>query len=100
MSGMREDELRDAAECHLCKKPFGNSGPIFWRLTLKRMVLDVAAAQRQQGLTMMLGGEAALARVMGANEVMAQEVQPAVDITICEGCAGEPTTIYDLGLSS
>lgn len=96
---MNETELRAAAECHLCRRPFGNSGPIFWRITLERHVIDAAAIRRQDGLGAMLG-HSALAQVMGPNEAMTKPMQEPITITVCEGCAGEQTTVYDLGLRS
>ena len=93
--GMQEDELREAAECARCGQPFGHAGPLFWRVRLTRYGLNQRAISRQDGLTAMLGGEAALARIMGANEVMATELSSR-EVTICEACAGEPVTVYGL----
>lgn len=88
---MREEELRAAAKCALCDKPFGHTGmPLFWRVKLTRYGLDAGAIKRQSGLELMLGGAASLASVMGLNEVMAKEIF-TTEITVCENCATEKT---------
>jgi hypothetical protein len=66
---MKEKELREAATCIICGKPFGHTGlPLFWRVTIQRFGVDMGAVKRQTGLTMMLGGNALLASVMGPDE--------------------------------
>lgn len=85
----REEELRDAAKCALCGKGFGHTGlPLFWRVRIQRFGLNAAAANRQQGLAMILGGNGRLALVMGADEVMAREIE-GFEFTVCETCACE-----------
>jgi len=85
---MREDELRKYAECSVCKKKIGHAGlPIFWTIRIERHGLDRAALERQQGLTMMLGGEAALARAMGPDEEMTTLLMDPVVASVCEPCS-------------
>lgn len=87
MSGMREKELREAAICVVCRKPFGASGiPLFYRVRVQRFGVDVPAVQRQAGLEMQLGGAVALAQVMGPNEELAKELT-SVEFTVCEPCS-------------
>ena len=84
---MKEKELRDVAKCRMCGKAIGHTGlPLFWRVRIQRYGLKIGALQRQQGLTMMLGGHAGLAQIMGANEDMADKILD-VEITLCENCA-------------
>jgi len=86
---MREDALRAAAICKLCDKPIGAGGlPLFWRMTLERHGVKSDALNRQQGLTMMLGGEAALARVLGPDEELTT-VFLTTTVTVCELCMGK-----------
>lgn len=94
---MREDELRAAAVCVVCNKPFGHAGPLFWRISLERHGVDRAAVTAQDGLTAMLGGHAGLARIMGPDRAMTQ-VLASRKVTVCENCAAEPVTVYALGL--
>jgi hypothetical protein len=85
---MREDELRKHAICSKCKNRIGHTGvPIFWTLKIDRIGIKMDAIQRQQGLAMMLGGNALLAQVMGPNEDMTQPMMDTIEITLCEECA-------------
>jgi hypothetical protein len=87
---MKERELREHATCALCRNKIGYAGlPLFWRITIERFGLDRGAIERQMGLTMMLGGNAMLAGVMGANEEMANPVMEPVKLVVCERCAIE-----------
>lgn len=84
---MRENELRESATCFKCQKPIGHAGhPMFYRLTLETFGLDYNAIQRQTGLTMALGGHAALAQVMGPDEEMAKPLGEACKLTVCVPC--------------
>ena len=95
---MKEKELREVCTCDICKKPIGSSGALlFWRVRLERYGLKADALQRQQGLTMMLGGHAELAAVMGPDEDMAEKIS-SKEVTICEDCAGENTSVYRLAM--
>jgi len=84
---MKESALRAAADCAICRQPFGHTGlPLFWRVSIVRYGVDLSAMRRQDGLTAMLGGHARLAQVMGANDDLAKPVGDAVTITVCEDC--------------
>lgn len=84
---MREKELREVAKCIECGKAFGHTGlPLFWRVTIERYGVDMQAVNRQQGLTMMLGGNAMLAQFMGADDEMAKLIT-SDSVTLCEECA-------------
>ena len=85
---MREKELRENTDCNLCKQKIGKSGiSMFWIVKIERHGIKMDAVNRQQGLTMMLGGEAMLAQVMGADEEMTMPMIDPVKLTICETCA-------------
>ena len=85
---MREDELRESANCDECGKGFLHTGlPTFYRITVERYIVDIKALQRQAGLTVMLDGHAALARIMGPNERLAKKIWEPVKITLCENCS-------------
>lgn len=84
---MKEQELRDVANCRICGKPFGSSGvPMFYRVRVKRFGVNLQAAQRQQGLAMMFGGHAQLAAVMGPDEDLAEMISET-EFTVCEDCS-------------
>lgn len=87
---MREKELRQFATCVLCNKGIGHTGlPLFWVVTIERHGLNHDALQRQQGLTMMLGGNAALAQIMGPDLDMTTPMMEPVKVSVCETCAVE-----------
>jgi hypothetical protein len=96
MGTMKAADLR---QCALCKQGVMHAGvPLFWRVSLQRMGVDMAAVRREAGLEMMLGGHVALARIMGPNEDIAAPIGESVEIVVCETCAAEQTSIYRLGL--
>ena len=85
---MKERELREHAKCDVCQKKLGETGlPIFWVVTAERHGLDVNAIQRQQGLTMMMNGNAAIAAAMGPDEEMTVQLMPPTKVTVCEICS-------------
>ncbi len=84
---MKEKELREHSNCSICEKKIGETGiPLFWTVQIKWFGIKLDAVQRQQGLTMMLGGHAGLAGVMGPDEDMAECIR-TVTLTVCEDCA-------------
>lgn len=86
---MKESELRKHAVCSLCNQKIGHTGlPMFWRVKIERFALNAEALKRQQGLAMMLGGNAAIAGAMGPDEDMAT-LFDEVTLTVCETCAIE-----------
>lgn len=92
---MREKELREVAKCIGCGKAFGHTGlPLFWRVTIERYGVDMKAINRQQGLTMMLGGNALLAQVMGADEMAT--CLSSQKVTLCEECAMKEHNLFVL----
>ena len=85
---MREAELREVCTCAHCGKKIGETGlPLFYRVTIERHGIDLKAVQRQQGLTMMLGGNAAIAQAMGADEHLTIRLVDPFTVTVCEPCS-------------
>jgi hypothetical protein len=94
---MREKELRERATCSACGKKIGHAQvPIFWTLCIERHGIKRDAVMRQQGLTMMLDGNAALASVMGTDEEMTTPLIEPVTVTVCEPCSLERVCIAQL----
>lgn len=81
LPGLKE---RDLAPCALCGKH--HEAPIFYRVTVDSCAFDTAAVQRQIGLGMMMGGNAAIAQVMGPDDDMAKIVSTETK-TLCLECA-------------
>jgi len=95
---MKENELRKHAQCSICKKGIGHTGlPLFWTVKIERIGIKMDAVRRQDGLAMMLGGNSILAQAMGADEDMTQTME-SVELTVCETCAADEHSIYELGL--
>lgn len=89
---MKENELRNHATCANCHKKVLEDGiPLFWRVTIERFGIDINAVRRQQGLTMMLGGNAVIAAAMGPNEDMAMPFMEPTIVTLCEACGSGKT---------
>jgi hypothetical protein len=75
---MKERELHNHAECSACKQKIGHTGlPLFWTASIKRHGIKAGP---------LLGGSAALAMAMGADEDMT-ETLVSEDIILCEDCA-------------
>lgn len=93
---MKESELRECATCRRCGNKIMSSGvPLFWRVTIERFGIDLQAATRQQGLSMMLGSPV-LAMHMGPDEDLAKPVMEKVKVVLCESCCTEPVMIAAL----
>jgi len=95
---MKERELRKTANCVLCEKPFGHTGiPVFWRVKVERLGVDMKALRRQDGLATLIGNPM-IAQVMGPDEEMTTLLGKA-EVTVCESCAtnpGDPLTLLRL----
>jgi hypothetical protein len=91
---MKAEDLRP---CALCGQGVMHAGvPIFWRVSFRRMGVDIGAVRRSAGLEMVLGS-VALARVMGPDEAIASPLADEHTILVCEQCASRPTSVYELG---
>jgi hypothetical protein len=90
---MKESELRKCARCAHCGKLIGqNQLPIFYRVTIERHGVDVAAVNRKSGLEAFLNSPR-LASVMGPDEDMTMPLMIPRTITICERCSLEDTPV-------
>lgn len=92
---MKEKELRTAATCAMCRRKIGETGlPVFYRVTVARYGIDLKAVERQQGLTMLLGGNAMIASAMGPDEDMTVTLMEPATITVCDPCAGQDVMVH------
>ena len=93
---MKEKELRAAATCAGCGKPFGHTGsPLFWRITMERHGVLMRNIQRCDGLAAFLGNTQ-LAEIMGSSEELTMPVMIAKTVTLCEHCVLHPQVIAQL----
>ena len=94
---MKENELRKVAECKVCHKPFGHTGlPIFFRVSIERLGVNLNTVRRQDGLAALLGGNSALAQVMGTDEEVTVPMMEKTTVTVCEACALEDVNLFVL----
>lgn len=88
----------DLRPCALCGQGVMHTGvPLFWRISLQRMGVDRLAVQQAAGMETFFGGALALARVFSDPDI-ANPFGEGRTILVCEACAGEPTSVYRLGL--
>lgn len=81
---MKPNELKP---CALCKKGLMHSGvPLFYRVTVEVMGVDVQAVRERQGLAMMLGS-GPLAEVFAPTSEVANRVTEPDVLLVCHGCA-------------
>jgi len=79
---------RDLKPCLLCGKGVMHDNNLaFYRVRIQHLFANVPAINRQIGLQMMMGGNAAIAHVMGPDEDMALPVGDEVDALLCQECA-------------
>lgn len=99
MSGCdRPMKAADMQKCAICGRGVLHAGlPLFWRVSLQRMGVDMAAVRQTAGLEMMLGS-VPLARALGPDPDIASPIGEGRTIVVCERCAGEQTSVYQLGL--
>lgn len=77
----------DLTPCALCGKGLMHDGHIdFYRVTVERHFVDMAAVQRRHGLELMLGS-AVLAGVMGPDEDLTIELPGTQTANLCFDCA-------------
>lgn len=84
---MKREELQ---KCAMCGKGVMHTGlPLFWRVTVERLAVDLEAVQRRHGLEMFFGGGsagAALAGVMGDDTEIAKSIMDPKVLLLCEDC--------------
>jgi hypothetical protein len=78
----------DIKPCPMCGKSVMHTGlPLVWKITMHRLGLDVRALRREQGLEMMMGGSAPLARAFSPNNEFGKEIEKPITVMVCEPCA-------------
>lgn len=81
---MKQHELKPCAICQ--RGVMHNGNPVFYRVAIEHMCVDIHAARRQHGLEMMLGNPT-LAHAMGTDPDIAQQVDRQDGIVVCLECA-------------
>ena len=94
---MKERELRECATCAVCGQLIGKASlPVFWRVSMEYHGVNVEAVQRQTGLAMMMGGNGALAAVMGPDDEITMPLMEPGAITVCHDCGMQGVTVAEL----
>lgn len=81
LPGLKE---RDLAPCAACGKR--HEALVFYRVTVEHYAMDLAAMNRQVGLGMMMGGNAAIAAALGPDDDMAKQLDKSI-VILCLDCA-------------
>lgn len=89
---------KDFRPCAFCGKGVMHTGlPLFWRVCIERMGVDLVAAQRQHGMEVFFGGNVGIADVFNDGAPIANPLQDSEKtILICERCAMEPKAIAEI----
>jgi hypothetical protein len=86
-----DDKAIDVSEikpCALCKGGVVHSGnPMFYELTMSSVIVDADSVRRLQGLEMMMGGNAAVARALSPSNTVAHRLGEPTRHFICIDCA-------------
>ena len=78
----------DFQPCCLCHKGIMHTGlPVFYRIRIESMGIDIKAVNRQLGFEQFMGGNAALAYHMGAQESLASSLDEGKTLLLCHACA-------------
>ena len=96
---------KDLQPCAICNKGVMHTGlPLFWRVRIERMGVDMQAAQRQHGMEQFFGGSGpgavALADVFNDGAPIAKPLDEAKTVLVCETCALAETHIAMLSESA
>jgi hypothetical protein len=92
---VKEAELRELATCCVCHQKILASGvPLFWRVTVERFGVDLAAVRRQDGLAQFVGSSA-VAEAIGPGEEMTVPISRVV-VAVCEKCCTENVCVAQL----
>lgn len=87
---MKASELKPCTSCG--KGMMHDDNPIFYKITMETMGIDIQAVREIHGLEMMLGKAAPLASVLGTNPDIAMELDTTEHL-ICLKCLLKSTDL-------
>lgn len=94
---------KDFEKCLICEQGVmsKNNNPLFYRVKVDAMVIDLGAVQRTHGMELMFGGGVAganLASAMGDDPDLASPIE-SFEVLLCQNCAlkTELLSIISLG---
>jgi len=83
MPDMKQGDLK---KCSTCGNGVMHEGiPVFYRFRMDTMGIQADAVRQQIGMEMMMGAAAAVAQVLGPDEVMAKQIDTK-EIVLCHSC--------------
>jgi len=86
----------DFKPCVFCGQGVMHTGsPVFYRVSVEYLGVDLGAVRRQHGLELMLGSPV-LAQAMGPDEDLTQPLAEKKGLHVCLTCAMEPQVIAAL----
>lgn len=89
-------KARDFKPCAYCGKGVMHTGlPLFYRVRIERMGIDVHEVQRAHGMEQFMGGHLALARVFHDPDI-ATPLHDVVEAFVCEECGTKPDFLVRL----
>lgn len=87
MSRENEMDRSEIKPCAMCGKGVLHTGaPFFYEVKVTQCMADMREIQRQHGLEVMMGGNAALAEVFAASTTVAHRL-PEQRLLVCSECA-------------
>lgn len=90
----------DFKPCAICGRGMMHAGvPLFFRVKIEHMGVDLKAVERTAGLEMMFGGGVAgakLARIMGPDPDLAKPMMEPQQLLVCHPCALKPVPLLAL----
>lgn len=83
---------KDFKPCAICRKGVMHTGlPLFWRIHIERIGVDMQAVQRQHGLEQFFGGTSpgavVLADVFSDGTPVGKPLNEGTTVLVCEDCA-------------
>jgi hypothetical protein len=90
----------DFKPCALCGKGVMHAGvPIFYRVQIESMGINLQEVQRTAGMEQFMGGYVAIARVLHDPDI-ATPIVPAVTALVCQSCSTKPHIVARLAEAS
>lgn len=88
MTNTTNMQRKDFKPCAICRKGVMHTGlPLFWRVHIERMGVDMKAAQRQHGMEQFFGGAVAIADVFNDGASIGKPMDEGKTVLVCETCA-------------
>lgn len=78
---------RDIRNCDLCgEKLCRTQIPLFWRVHIERMAIDLKVARQLEGLSMLIGSSV-IAEAMAPSNDLVVPLGEASELMVCDPCA-------------